>query len=160
MEVLRNSTSSTGINIATLILEKTNEFHFKDHEKKTTGKYTKTDKVKQSWENQIKNLNTGIEENKIYWDKFCEIKFASEKSKGSIPQYKSSIFQFIEFIDKDLVTATQEDINAFTATLTNQNTIGNKTSHIKSILTFVIKNNIAECHERVSKETLIMVISI
>ena len=58
-----------------------NKFHYIRHEKKTTGKYTVTDKVKQCWENSIKNLNTGIEENKIYWDTFSKVKFASKKAK-------------------------------------------------------------------------------
>ena len=74
-------------------------------------------------------------------------------------QYKCSIFSFIEFIGKDLVTATQKDVDSFLASLSNTNTIGNKTSHIKSILTFVIKNNVAECNDRVSKDTLIMIVS-
>jgi hypothetical protein len=125
------------------------------------GNYTKTEKCYQAWERQIKHLDTEVEYNKIYWEEFSNNKFTSEKQKkGSMAQYKSSIFNFMEFIDKDICLVTRDDLNAFVSSFENQNTVENKIAHIKSILTYIVQNNTVNCLDRISKETLILVIQI
>lgn len=127
----------------------------------TKGNYTKTEKCYEAWERQIKHLDTNVENNKVYWDEFSNDKFTTEKQrKGSMAQYKSSIFNFMEFIEKDICEVTKEDLDRFVASFSNQHTMENKMAHIKSILTYIVQNNTADCLNRISKETLILVIQI
>jgi len=137
-----NEGSNTNVNIRT---------------QRTNSHYTITDKVKQAHMNLVKNLNTEVNNNKIYWEEFTK---NSGKSQGSLVQYKSTIFNFMESINKDICLITKEDVDFFLTGIYNQNTKSNKIAHIKSILDFAVKNNTAGCLDRISKETLILIISL
>ncbi|WP_297419728.1 phage integrase N-terminal SAM-like domain-containing protein [Clostridium sp.] len=119
--------------------------------------YTKTEKAKSAWERQVKHLHTEVNNNKIYWDEFVK---NSGKSETSLVQYKSTIFNFMETINKDLCLVTREDIENFVADAKNEKTRNNKIAHIKSILTYIVHDNVADCLDRFSKETLILIISL
>jgi hypothetical protein len=114
--------------------------------------YTRTEKAQLAWKRQIKELHTEVNNNKIYWDEFSK---NSGKAEGSLLQYKSTIFNFMENINKDLCLVTKEDIDNFVADAKNEKTRNNKLAHIRSILSYIIKENVANCLNRVSKETLI-----
>lgn len=124
---------------------------------KNRKQYTVSDKVLKAHENLVKHLNTEVNNNKIYWNEFYK---NSGKSKSSLVQYKSTIFNFMEYINKDLCLVNREDITNFVATAKNEKTRNNKISHIKSILEYLVRNNIADCLNRISKETLILIISL
>lgn len=119
-----------------------------------------TEKQEQAWKNQIKYLESSCEKNKTYWNEFVNFKFPTEKQYGSMVQYKSTIFNFIKYIDKDLCLTTKEDIDGFVVDAKNENTTTNKKAHIKSILTHMVQNNTADCLNRISKETLILIIQL
>ena len=124
---------------------------------KVRNQYTKSEKFFASVERNTKYLETDVDSNKVYWEEFYN---NSGKSKGSLIQYKCTIFNFMEFVNKDICLVTKEDIDNFLATVENKATKENKTSHIKSILTFIVQNNTEDCLERISKETLILIISL
>jgi hypothetical protein len=121
---------------------------------------TFTNKQKQACENQIRFMETPCKNNEIYWNEFIKYKFPLEKQRMSMLQYKSSIFKFVKYINKDLSLVTKDDIDGFVADSDNPNTIQNKIAHIKSILTFIVQSNCANCLDTISKETLILIIQL
>lgn len=125
--------------------------------------YTITDKVIQSRQNQIKQHELS-NMNQKYFETFRDTKYpewaTNEKQKLSWAQYKSSLGKFLETIEKDAVIVKNIDFENFVASLgvTNENTIRNKIAHVKSFLSFLVKNNISNCNSRVSREALILIV--
>lgn len=121
--------------------------------------YTITDKVVAAKGKLIKSFDLS-EVNQKYMESFKVEKFPEEKQKASWAQYKSSIGNFLQIVRKDAVEVTEADIAIFLNGIEKENTRANKTAHIKSFLSHIIKNNVEECQNRASKDTLILIISI
>lgn len=132
------------------------------------------EKRPKGWWNTDKEFDLGVENNSIYWEQFKYSKWGDElnykedmteaekkKVKGNINsmrQYKSSVMNFMQFIQKDILTVSKKDIEQFLETIENKNTMANKQAHIKSILTFIVQKNIMGAMGRVSKNALLTII--
>jgi hypothetical protein len=129
---------------------------------KERAKHTRTDKLIQAWANQIKSF-TVSPMNTQYINAFRDSKYplaeTDPKQKASWAQYKSSVGNFLEIVGKDAVIVKQQDLIDFVAKYDNANTRNNKMAHIKSFLTFLVKENVANCNTRISREVLIMIVS-
>lgn len=121
--------------------------------------YTKTEKFYKANEAKIKNLDSTIE-NEKYWELFKAEKFPEDKQKGSMAQYKCSIFNFMEYINKDIALASVEEIESFIDSQENENTKKNKIAHIKAILTFIVTENLNDAVNRISEELLMYLIPV
>lgn len=119
-------------------------------------KYTVSDKVSTAKQKQFNISSVNL----AYWNAFRDSKWAGmEERKGSAGTYRATIFNLMEAIP-DLIELTLEQLQEYVADTPNEVTRANKVAHIKSILTYIIQNNVDDCRERVSKETLLMIISI
>jgi ATP-dependent 26S proteasome regulatory subunit len=136
------------------------EFDF--NQQHTERKYTMTEKVIQAKKNQTKQFELSPM-NSLYINAFRNAKYpeweTDQNQKASWAQYKCSIGNFLEIVGKDAVIIKTDDITNFINQFENEKTKANKIAHIKSFLSFLIKNNIANCHTRVSRETLILIVS-
>jgi hypothetical protein len=125
-------------------------------------KYNVSEANIQAWANQVKSFTVSPMNNQ-YIDAFRESKYplanTDKKQKDSWAQYKSSIGNFLEIVGKDAVIIKNQDLIDFVAKYENENTKANKIAHIKSFLTFLVKENIGNCNTRISREVLIMIIS-
>ena len=125
--------------------------------------YTITDKVVMAKQNQIKQFDIS-DINKQYIESFRDSKWPNyetdKKQKESWAQYKSSLGNLLELIGKDTATIKKADVELFLSKFNNEATKSNKAAHIKSFLSYIVKHNIANCNTRVSRETLIMIISL
>lgn len=125
-------------------------------------KYTPTEANMQAWANQIKTFSVSPVNNQ-YINAFRDSKYplweTDPKQKSSYAQYKSSIGNFLEIVGRDAVIVKQTDLDSFVSKYENENTKANKIAHIKSFLTFLVKHNIANCNTRISREALIMIVS-
>lgn len=121
-----------------------------------TFKYTKTDKVLQAAQHNTKQFNmVGI--NQMYYKEF-EKSFAGKNA--SWQQYKVHCGDFLEKLgDKDFATITVQDIeNYVDAWNASEKTKANCKAHIRSMLIYIIKNNIENAIDKVSKEMLVYLI--
>lgn len=125
----------------------------------TKRQYTMTEKVIAAKEKQVKHFELS-EVNQKYMESFRLEKFPEEKQKASWAQYKCSIGNFLQIVGKDAVEVTETDIAIFIKGIEKENTRNNKIAHIKSFLSHLIKNNIENCRERASKDTLFLIISL
>jgi hypothetical protein len=73
-------------------------------------------------------------------------------------QYKSSVMNFMQFAQKDILTVSKKEIDEFLETVENEVTRLNKQVHIKSILVFIIQKNVMGAMGRASKNTLLTII--
>jgi hypothetical protein len=113
------------------------------------------------WWNTEKQFDLGVENNQVYWEEFKKSKWGEspdDKQILSMRQYKSSVMNFMQFLGKDILTASRNEINAFLSTVANETTRINKQAHIKSILVFIIQKNIMGAMGRASKNTLLTIL--
>ncbi|GMX64408.1 hypothetical protein Elgi_36770 [Paenibacillus elgii] len=131
-----------------------------EHKNKT---YTITDKVVMAKQNQIKQFDIS-DINKQYIESFRNYKWPNyetdKQQKASWLQYKSSVGNLLETVGKDAAIIKRADVELFLSKFNNKVTKSNKAAHIKSFLSYIVKHNVANCNTRVSRETLIMVISL
>lgn len=131
-----------------------------EHKNKT---YTITDKVVMAKQNQIKQFDIS-DINKQYIESFRNSKWPNykidKKQRESWAQYKSSVGNLLESVGKDAAIIKKTDVELFLSKFNNEATKSNKAAHIKSFLSYIVKHNIANCNTRVSRETLIMIISL
>jgi len=118
-----------------------------------TYKYTVSDKVGGQ---NVKEYSLS-ETNQKYYDAFQN----NFDKLISWQQYKVHCGVFLESLkDKDFATITIEDLENYVNSLTgSQQTINNSKAHIRSMMIYVVKNNIAEAFEKVSKEMLLYLIT-
>jgi hypothetical protein len=120
-----------------------------------------TKKKTKGWWNHDKEYNLGVENNQIYWDEFKKLKWRENPDKQqilSMRQYKSSIMNFMQFVQKDILPVSRKEVEAFLETVENETTRANKQAHIKSILTFIVQKNIMGAMGRASKNALLTII--
>jgi len=119
-----------------------------------TYKYTKSENYEQKKQENAKQYNI-TENNK----KYIEVYQKSFDKPACWINYKCSILNFMEFIDKDITKMNLNNLEAFLNGVDNQNTRDNKTAHIKGILTYLVKHNVNGCRQNISKDTLMAIIS-
>lgn len=127
--------------------------------------YNKTEKAMAAYANQVKVFDLS-DVNKKYVESFKVTKYpladeeseAGKKQKASWLQYKSSVGNFLQIVGKDAVEVTEADLAIFVNSINNVNTRTNKIAHIKSFLVHLIQNNVENCIERASRDTLILII--
>lgn len=107
-------------------------------------------------EKKTKKLDS-TKENTMYWEAFKDSKFPDNTKHGSMVQYKCTIFQVMEFIEKDIITITLQDIEDYLLTQ-EEKVKNNKESHIKGLLTFIITNNLNDAVNRVQKDIILYLI--
>lgn len=102
--------------------------------------------------------------NRKYFDNFRDSKYpeweTDAKRRMIWNQYKSSIGNFLDFIGKDAAIVRRSDFDNFISGIENDKTRANKTAHVKSFLTHILNNNVANCQTRVGRETLLLVLSL
>lgn len=143
------------------IMKLTKQIEFKGDVLKMA--YNMTEKKREADQKAIKQF-TLTETNAKYVDSFRNTRYpewaTDVKQKASWAQYKCSVGNFLESVQKDAVTITETDLAIFVNSIENEKTRANRIAHIKSFLTHLIKNNVENCNDRITKEVLIMVISI
>lgn len=110
-----------------------------------------------------KEFDLGADNNRIYWEEFKKYKWGDSPDRNqilSMRQYKSSIMNFMQFIQKDILTISKKEIEIFLENSEKNVTKQNKQAHIKSILTFIVQKNIMGAMGRASKNTLLTIILI
>lgn len=103
-------------------------------------------------------MDKNIYENQIYLSSFVNSKYPEWtncfKQYRAWKQYESTLSRFMDSIQKDIVTITEEDIENFLKNDKNPKTKDNKEKHIKALLSFILKENISLCRLRASKYVL------
>lgn len=104
--------------------------------------------------NKIKSF-TLSETNQNYYNTFL-----STITESSQPNYKSSCGNFLELIkDQDFVTVTEQQIIDFANTKNSQAQINNTKAHLRSMIIYLVSNDINNAKAKVSKDMLIWLIS-
>ncbi|MDD4779208.1 MAG: hypothetical protein PHT02_01200 [Tissierellia bacterium] len=119
-----------------------------------TYTYNKSENYDQKKQEHSKQYNI-TDNNRHYLEEF---KNFFDKPACYI-NYKCTIANFMEFIQKDITEMSLKDMESFLSDTENENTRNNKTTHIKGILTYIVKNNVNDCCETISKDALIAIIS-
>lgn len=114
--------------------------------------YTKSEKVIQAHENNIKYIK-GC--NEKYWNDFEQ---NGGKSKSSMPQYKSAIKRYTDFINKDVLESKIEDMKKYLEQFKEGKTRENQKRYISSFLTFTISDNIELAAKITSSDLIIHLI--
>jgi len=117
------------------------------------GKYTMSEKVLKVKAEHIKQYNL-LTVNQTYYEAF-KSKFGDKIT--SWVQYKVDIGAFMERINRDIATVSISDIEQYVSEAVGK-TRNNKTAHIRSLLQYIIKNNIEQAKEKVDKDLLIYLI--
>lgn len=145
-----NETVQTTINTLKVSVEalKLNTDHF-------TFKYKVTDKVLQSAQNNTKQFNL-IGVNRQYYEAFEQ----SFDKITSWQQYKVHCGDYLESLkEKDFATRTVEELETYV----NNNQAGEKTkqnckAHIRSMMIYIVRNNIEDAFNKVNKKMLVWLI--
>jgi len=119
------------------------------------------EKKPKGWWNTDKTFDLGVENNQAYWDEFKKFKWGESPDKKqilSMRQYKSSVMNFMQYVQKDILTVSTKEIQAFLETVSNEVTRQNKQAHIKSLLTFIVQKNVMGAMGRASKNALLTII--
>lgn len=119
---------------------------------KSKGKYTKSAKVEAANELKKKQFNLS-EINQRYYNSF-ESKFDGKPT--SFAQYKVDIGSFMETYE-DVAEITITDIENYINGWEGK-TRDNKKAHIRSLLQWIVKNNVGGAGNKVSREILIYLI--
>ena len=102
---------------------------------------------------RVKQFNLS-KDNQQYYDEFL-----SSITERSMATYKSSIGNFMEELkDQDFVTISKEQIQEFASTKKTDSMVKNVTAHIRSMMIYLVVNNINNAEEKVSKDMLIWLI--
>jgi hypothetical protein len=114
----------------------------------TTPLYrNKTEKYEAYQERRIKQFNLN-EVNQIYMSEF-----EKTVSPASYPTYKATIGNYLESLKNvDFATVDAWNIERYTEGRANA------IAHIRSLMTYIVANNICDARDKVSKETLIWLI--
>jgi hypothetical protein len=99
-------------------------------------------------ESKIKQFHLTAE-NQKYFEAYEE-SFGDNKSSWAT--YKASVGNFMEQINKDITQATITEAEDFIQGKDNRR------AHIKSFLTYIIKNNINDCQDKMTKDALLVTI--
>jgi hypothetical protein len=93
-------------------------------------------------------------DNSIYFEKFLD-----SLPERNVATYKSSCGNFMEELkDQDFATVTQKQIEAFASTKNTDSMVRNVTAHIRSMMIYIVRNDINGAKEKVSKDMLIWLI--
>jgi hypothetical protein len=120
--------------------------------KKERAKYTKSEKFYAVQPLKVKQFNLSPI-NEIYYNSF-ESKF--EGKPASWAQYKVDAGAFMETCD-DIALVTVQDIQNYISKYEDK-TRNNKEAHLRSLLQWIVKNNVEGAVEKVSKEMLVYLI--
>lgn len=119
------------------------------------------EKKPKGWWNTDKEFDLGVENNQVYWNDFKKYKWGESPDKKQIQsmrQYKSSVMNFMQYVQKDILTVSKKEIDTYLETVENLTTRTNKQAHIKSLLIFIIQKNVMGAMGRASKNTLLTII--
>ncbi|GFN32546.1 hypothetical protein [Paenibacillus xylaniclasticus] len=101
-----------------------------------------TEKMVQAWQNQYKTFHME-EVNNTYFETFRNDKYpdwqTDPKQKASWLQYKSRVGNFLDYIDKDAVTMTYDELETYIKTKPNAR------NHINGFYQHILKNHVLNC---------------
>lgn len=97
--------------------------------------------------------------NRKYLEAFQKAKYpdcaTDKKQRMSFNQYRCTINNVLEHIQKDAATITAQDFTNWAINIDNENTRTNKLNHIKSFLNFILTKNVNFARQRSTIETLL-----
>lgn len=118
-------------------------------------KYTKTEKFYESKERCVAEHTPSEGVNAEYWNNFSK---NSGKKESSLIQYRSAVNRFINYIGKDVLKTTKEDLENYLATTKEGKTRENAKRYIQSFLVFTISSNMDKAKEITSSDTILSLI--
>ena len=119
------------------------------------SKYTKTEKFYESKERCIAEHTPSEGVNAEYWNNFA---INSGKKESSLTQYRSAVNRFINYINKDALEVTKEDLENYLATTKEGKTRENAKRYIQSFLVFTISSNMDKAKKITSADTILTLI--
>jgi hypothetical protein len=95
-------------------------------------------------------LDNGNDE---YIESFIDISKQEGKTHGSIAQYTSRVGQFARWLQRDILTATEKDLNNWLAD-------GNefKKNHLTAFYKTLLTNNVANFQEKIDRSLLLYLV--
>lgn len=118
-------------------------------------KYTKTEKFYESKERCVAEHTPSDGVNAKYWNDFS---VNSGKKESSLTQYRSSVNRYLNYIGKDVLKTTKEDLERYLATTKEGKTRENARRYIQSFLVFTISSNIDKAKEITSTDLVLTLI--
>ena len=118
-------------------------------------KYLKTNKFYESKKRCVAEHTPSEGVNAEYWNEFS---INSGKKESSLIQYRSAVNRFINYIGKDVLETTKEDLENYLATTKEGKTRENAKRYIQSFLVFTISSNMDKAKEITSSDTILSLI--
>jgi predicted DNA binding CopG/RHH family protein len=112
-------------------------------------------KPSEEWlQNKVKTFHIS-EDNQIYIDEFlCSL------PERNVSTYKSSCGNFMEELgEQDFAEVTSKQILDFANTKKTQSMVNNVTAHLRSMMIYLVSNDVNKAKEKVSKDMLIWLIT-
>ncbi|MDF2950551.1 MAG: hypothetical protein K0S18_134 [Anaerocolumna sp.] len=102
---------------------------------------------------KIKTFNLNAD-NQIYYDEFL-----SSLPERSVANYKSSCGNFMEELsEQDFITINKEQILEFASRKKTESMVNNVTAHLRSMMIYLVSNDVNGAVDKVSKEMLVWLI--
>ena len=100
--------------------------------------------------------------NKVYLGAFKAAKFPGDDKQTLLKfnNYKSAFIRFCTAINKNVLHVTYQEMIDYLDNFENISTRESQRAFIKSVLVFVVQNNINNSHNLVTRNALIMLLSI
>lgn len=93
-------------------------------------------------------------ENDKYIESFIDISKQEGKTHGSIAQYTSRVGQFARWLNRDILTATMEDIKRWLAEGGNEQ----KKNHLIGFYKTLFVHNVASFQEKIDRNLLVYLV--
>lgn len=119
------------------------------------NKYIKTEKFYESKERCILEHTPSEGVNAEYWNNFA---INSGKKESSLTQYRSAVNRFINYINKDVLETSKEDLENYLLNVKEGKTRENARRYIQSFLVFTISSNIDKAKEITSADMILTLI--
>lgn len=119
------------------------------------NKYTKSERFYESKERCVAEHTPSEGVNAEYWNNFA---INSGKKESSLIQYRSTVNRFINYIGKDVLETSKEDLENYLLNVKEGKTRENARRYIQSFLVFTISSNIDKAKEITSADMIISLI--
>lgn len=100
--------------------------------------------------------------NKVYLEAFKAAKFPGDDKPTLLKfnNYKSAFIRFCTAINKNVLHVTYDEMVNYLSSFPNESTRESQRAFIKSVLVFVVQNNINNSHNIVTRNCTIMLLRI
>lgn len=119
------------------------------------NKYTKSERFYESKERCVAEHTPNEGVNAEYWNNFA---INSGKKESSLIQYRSTVNRFINYIGKDVLETSKEDLENYLLNVKEGKTRENARRYIQSFLVFTISSNIDKAKEITSADMILTLI--